>query len=272
MKKSLVLLALLAAIANIVRADETATKSWNVNFDAAAFSGYQWRGHVSNKEGAIQATLSGDIKLFGPLSFGGYIWQNYDLTDKRRKSYENSLTETDYGLHLGLEAWTSDEGEYSLSFALGHDWITYNSRVGRNAANPDTREIYLQATFDNPFLTPYAEVNWMYADFGDYHAGLNYEIGLVKEFAITDCLTLGAKTNVGFENRDYQQFLFGTSTSGITASTTRIYSILALTDIISLKATLAYTGLLNADAREELKHTSYKRDFLWGSIALALAF
>lgn len=45
-----------------------------------------------------------------------------------------------------------------------------------------------------------------------------------------------------------------------------------MSDYLSIRATLAYTGLINSDARDELKHTSYKRDLLWGALALVLAF
>lgn len=272
-RKSFLLIAVLIGLTGLsASADDGASKIWSVGFTSEIFAGYQWHNHVSNPEGAIQGTLSGEITLPGPFSLGGYIWENYDLTDRRRASYATALTETDFGLNLGYAAWTSDDENYALAFEFGHDWITYHNRVGRTDANPNTRELYAKGVFTTPLVTPYAQVNWMYEDFGDYHAGFNYEIGLIREIALTDRLTAGAKVNLGFENRPYQQFLFGTSTSGLTGSTLRLYSRYALSDYLSIRATLAYTGLINSDARDELKHTSYKRDLLWGALALVLAF
>lgn len=272
MKRGLLTAALIGSLGFSAAAEDAAPKIWSVGFTSEIFAGYQWHNHISNPEGAIQGTLSGEIAFPGPFTLGGYIWENFDLTDKRRASYATALTETDFGLNLGYAAWTSDDESCALAFEFGHDWMTYHNRVGRTDANPNTRELYAKSIFTNPLITPYVQVSWMYADFGDYHAGFNYEIGLMKDIALTDRLTAGAKVNLGFENRPYQQFLFGTSTSGLTGSTLRLYSRYALTDCLSIRATLAYTGLINSDAREDLKPTSYKRDLLWGSLALVLAF
>lgn len=249
-------------------------KIWSVGFDADLLTGYQWRNAISNDEGAFHGCVWSDIDVYGPLSIGGYIWQNYDLTERRREGFSTAHTETDFGVHAGLNAWEAEEGEASLDFELGHEWYTYHRVRGDRKDNPTTREIYLKATFENEIVTPYGQVSWMYDDFGYYHAGFHYEIGFTKEVEVTEMLSVGADWNVGFADRDYQAFLIGTDSSGFTGTTVALFSKLAVTDWMSLKGTIAYTGLVNRDARDEIKEDGwdYKRDFLWGSLSLNLEF
>lgn len=251
-------------------------KIWTAGFDADFLTGYQWRNAISNNEGAFHGCFWGDVDVFGPLSVGGYVWQNYDFTNNRRDSYRNALTETDYGIHMGLNAWASEEEEYSLDFELGHEWYTYHNRVhGTRKENPDTREIYLKATFENPAITPYGQISWMYDDLGDYDAGIHYEIGFTKEVPVTEEFSVGADWNVNFANRDYQAFLLGTTSSGLFGTTVKVFGKYAFTEWMSMTGTLAYTGLLNRDARDEIaddEEWDYDRDFLWGGLSLNLEF
>lgn len=253
-------------------------KAWSLGFDADFLTAYQWRNHVSNDEGAFHGCLWGDIDVYGPFSVGGYVWQNYDFTSRRRDSYATAHTETDFGVHAGLTAWESDEeseGEpMSLDFELGHEWYTYHRVRDMRAFDPTTREIYLKATFSNPLVTPYGQVSWMYDDFGCYQSGFHYEIGLTKEVEVTETVSVGADWNIGFADHDYHDFLIGTDTSGITGTTIALFSKLAVTDWMSLKGTIAYTGMLNRDARRELKQDGgeYPRDQLWGSLSVNLEF
>lgn len=254
---------------------ESEEKIWTVGFDADFLTGYQWRNQVSNSEGAFHGCFWGDVDVFGPVSVGAYVWQNYDMTNNRRDSYRNALTETDYGVHMGLKAWASEEEEYSLDFELGHEWYTYYHRAGSHAENPHTRELYLKGTFANPLVTPYGQLSWMYDDIGDYNAGFHYEIGFTKEIPVTEEFSVGADLNVNFANRDYQQFLLGTTSSGFFGTTFKLFGTYAITEWMSMTGTIAYTGLLNRDARDEIaddEEWDYDRDFLWGGLSLNLEF
>lgn len=262
--------------------ETSAEKIWTVGFDADFLTGYQWRNQISNNEGAFHGCFWGDVDVFGPLSVGGYVWQNYDLTNNRRSDYRNALTETDYGIHMGLNAWASEEEEYSLDFELGHEWYTYYRRAeGTRSMNPHTREIYLKATFENPLVTPYGQISWMYDDIGDYKSGFHYEFGFTKEVPVTEEFTLGADWNVNLADRAYQEFLIGAiDHSGFVGTTVKVYGKYAITEWMSVTGTIAYTGLIDQKLRkaaraydeEEDEYNDYDRDFLWGGLSLNLEF
>ena len=116
---------------------------------------------------------------------------------------------------------------------------------------------------------------------GDYDAGFHYEIGFNKEVEVTDDVTVGADWNVSFANRDYQAYLYGTKSSGFAGTTLKLYSAYAITEWVSLQATIAYTGVLNDDARDEMDELGsdydlnghkYPRDILWGGVSLKFEF
>lgn len=291
MKTTLMTLAMASACAftQIVSAQEAEEeiaaeeeKSYSFGADVDLFSAYVWRNAVQNNQMVIQPSVWGEWSFLDPFAIGACIWQNYDLTGHRRDVYKTGLTETDYNIYLNATAWASEEEEYKLDLELGHDWYTYQNRhSGTKTDFPNTRELYLKATFENPFLTVYGQASWMYEDFGGYNAGFHYEVGFNKEVEVTDDVTVGADWNVSFANRDYQEFLYGTHSSGFAGTTLKLYSAYAITEWVSLQATIAYTGVLNDDARDEmdelgsdydLNGQKYPRDLLWGGVSLKFEF
>lgn len=262
-------LAFAALITLVVFGNVLAGEGYSGGVDLSFYTAYPWRHQMSNTEGASHWMAYGDLDVWGPFSVGGYMWQNFDLTSNRSRKFKNALTETDYGVHLGYAAWKSEEGDMSLSFEAGHEWYLYhNTRLSREAY-PDTSEMYLRGTFSNPFITPYAGVAWMYRDFGDYSAGFYYDIGFVKEIELFELLTVGADWNIGFADKDYQYFLVGTDSQGIFGTTFKLYAKLPVTEWMSLKGTIAYTGFVNGDVRDQVDEN---RDNLWGSVNLTVSF
>lgn len=263
--------------------EEECDSPLSVGVDVDFLAGYVWRHSVSSDDLVIQPAVWAELDLCGPLSVGGYVWQNYDLTNRRRDSFTYGLTETDYNIHIGLTAWESDEEcetPAKLTFELGHDWYTYQGAKDR-ASDPDTREIYIKGKFENSIITPYAQVAWMYQDFGDYRRGVYYELGLNKEIEVTEIVTLGADWSLGFGDRNYNNFLFGEDNYGFGGTTVKLYSSIALTDWVSLKGTIGYTGVINAAMRKSIGEEgedydfhgdSYPRDLLWGGLSLNFEF
>lgn len=263
--------------------EEASESSYSFGADVEFFSADVWRNAVCNDRMVIEPCVWGEWSFLSPFSLGGSIWQNYDLTSRRRAGYyKHALTETDYNVHLGVELGGEDvelPEAVQVNLEFGHDWFTYQGvRRADKAGNPDTHELYLKASIDNPIVTVYGQTSWMYHDFGEYQSGFHYELGLNKEVEVTETLTLGADWNVGMADRDYQEYLYGLAHAGLTGTTIKLYSILALTDWVSLQATIAYTGLLNADIRSEINEdlepedTKYSRDLLWGGVSLKFEF
>lgn len=251
-------------------------------FDFDFLSAYVWRNSIQNDDLVMQPCVWADLTVADPLYLGFYVWQNYDLTDHRREVLSNGFTETDYNVHLGSSVWSSEDEDCDLSLELGHEWFQ-NIGIKREARNEfaDTREIYLKATFENPILNVYGQVSWMYEDFGSCKQGVHYELGVNKEIELCDSVTLGGDWNLNFGDAHYLNYLYGTESYGFGGTTVKAYLRWAVTEWMSLGATIAYTGILNGAIRKEVGSWgddgaydgySYARDRVWGGLNLKITF
>ena len=262
---------------------EEETPIFEAGFDLDYYSAYVDKNTVTTDRMVLQPCAWADLTCFEPFYFGFFVWQNWDVTDRRRggdEGYKHALVETDYNVHIGAEAWATDDEEQSLTLEAGHEWYTYQGRKWSHGEDPDTREIYLKATYSNPIVDVYGRICWMYDDFGQVsessaRSGLYYEIGFNREFEIADSLTFGADWNVSFGDSQYLGYYYGDSSSGIGGTTFKIYLDYAITDWLTIGGTLAYTGVLNEDARDNYKADGAPHDFrdcLWGGFSLKTSF
>ena len=279
---------------------------YEAGFDFDFFSAYIDKNAVVSDRMVMQPCIWADLTFFEPFWFGFSIWQNYSLTDRNAATYRNGLTETDYNVHIGATAWESEDGEYSFSLELGHDFFTYHRlRSGAEEDYPDTYEVYLKAMFDNPIVNVYGRACYMYRDFGNYKQGMYYEVGFNKEVEIVESLTAGIDWNIGFGDSHYLQQLFGDvdyrcwedgngdeyedysdPEAGIGGTTVKLYLNWQVTDYLALGATIGYTGVVNGSARQGLGDQTYyegdywgdgagdmyPRDLLWGGLSAHFTF
>lgn len=270
--------------------------------DVDFFSAYVWRNAVQNDEPVIQPCVWMDLTYFEPFWFGFSYWQNYDLTSRRHSVLRGGLTENDWNVHLGATVWESADETMSLDLEIGHEWYD-NLNVKSEAVEDykNTAELYVKATFENEFVTVYGMVNWMYGDFGAYKRGFNYELGFNREWDVAafvgalpeETLVFGADWNLNFGDSHYLQFIYGSvdyredefgnercsdPKAGIAGTTVKAYLTWNVTEWLSLVGTVAYTGVLNGSARQELANDCgwqgdpYRRDLLWGGLSLKFAF
>ena len=253
----------------VEKEEETSLFSFGADLDF--FSAYVWRNAVQNDEMVMQPGVWADFNGLDPLTLGFFVWQNYDLTDARRNGANKyALTETDFNFHLGFTPWTTEDEDFSLELEAGHDWYTYQGvRRADKAGNPDTREFYLKATFKNPLVDVYGQTSWMYDDIGDYQSGFHYELGLNREYEVSDTVTLGGDWNVNFGDEHYFEYLYGSDTYGFGGTTLKFYGSWQLLDWLALKGTIAYTGILNGSIRDDVDEN---RDILWGGLSLNIEF
>ena len=271
-------------------------------FDLDFYSAYVWRNSVFTDEPVLQPCAWADLTCFEPFWLGFSVWQNYDLTSRRHEVLKGGLTETDYDIHLGATAWTSDDETMSLDFLLGYTWYV-NQQVLSDAreAYKNTSELSLRADFKNEIVNVYGQVSWMPDDYGAFKQGLYYEVGVNKEIDLAsvidipeETLSLGADWNVGFGDSRYLYYLYGgvdyregedgeetwsNPDAGIGGTTVKAYLTWNITEWMSLVGTIAYTGVLNGSARQSLgdagtgwQGDSYRRDLLWGGLSLKFAF
>jgi len=278
--------------------EEEEDKILEAGFDFDFLSAYVWRNAIQNDEMVMQPCVWADLTFLDPFYAGFSVWQNYDLTDRRHHELRKGLTETDYNVHVGATAWENEDETMSLGLEIGHEWYdNHFVRDGFGGDYPDTREIYVKATFDNEIVNVYGQVSWMYEDFGDNKRGVHYEIGFNKEVEIYEAVTLGADWNVNFGTGNYLNYLYtdtrsddGTysdSSAGFGGTTVKVYLTWQVTECFSLGGVIAYTGVLNGAYREALGdqgddwwdcdengfgNGSYQRDFVWGGLQAKFSF
>ena len=292
--------------------EEEEDKLYEAGFDFDFLSAYVWRNAIQTDEMVMEPCVWADFTGLDPFWFGFSIWQNYDLTDRRHNDLRKGLTETDYNVHVGATVWKSDDGEQELGLELGHEWYDQNFvRSGSGDAYPDTREIYVKATYDNPVVNVYGQASWMYEDFGAYKQGVHYELGINKEIDLAsvfddlpeETLTLGADWNVSFGTGHYLNYLYGGtrsgydedgemqyegSSAGFGGTTVKLYLTWQVCENFSLGGVIAYTGVLNGAYRESIGDQGddwwdydedaergngfYQRDFVWGGLQAKLTF
>ena len=270
--------------------EEEEPTMFEAGVDLEFYSAYVWRSAVQTDRPVIEPCIWGDFTYFEPFWFGFSIWQNWDLTDRRRECLKHGLTETDYNVHIGATAWRSDDESMSLDVEIGHEWYdNHGAQSDSRGGYADTRELYAKVTFNNEIVNVYGQVSWMYDNFGDYKRGFYYELGLNREFDVLspfelpeDTLLLGLDWNLGFGDGRYLNFLYGTDPdAGIGGTTVKAYLTWNITDWAALVGTVAYTGVLNESSRDALDEQGsdagwcgdrYHRDFFWWGVSLKFAF
>lgn len=274
--------------------EEEEEKALEVGFDFDFLSAYVWRNAIQTDEMVMQPCVWADWTFFDPFYVGFSIWQNYDLTDRRHDDLRKGLTETDYNVHVGATAWTSEDGEQSVGVEIGHEWYENQFvRGGSGNSYPNTRELYAKVTYDNPIVNVYGQASWMYEDYGDYKQGMYYELGFNKEYEVIEDVTVGADWNVSFGDGHYLNYLYGGtypvdendefvgSSGGFGGTTVKLYATWQVTEWFSIGGVIAYTGVLNGAYREALGDTGdewyadggfYQRDFVWGGLQAKFSF
>ena len=228
------------------------------------YSAYVWRGNVINDRPVWQpgATVSYATKDYGTVS--GNVWQNWDMTDHNEHRTFGGLNESDYTL-----SYTKDVGPVGVE--VGHIWYTFPKVNGADYGH-STEEFYGGLSYNNDIVTPFVKV------YGDYNVaeGLYSTAGLRKSISLSDRLTVGGSASLGMGDDHYMKCYFpGEDSTELIDGNLSINASYALTDHISIGATLAWMSLLDSSVRDTVDDTDVyhsKTDLLWGGINLAASF
>ena len=272
--------------------EEEDSSLFEFGFDADVYTAYVYRNQVYNDRPVAQPCVWADFVGLDPFYFGFYIWQNYDLTNRRRAEMRGEWNETDYNVHLGATVWSNDEETMSLTVEAGHEWFVsrVKSEVDKDYAS--TCEIYVKAEFENPFVTPYALASRMYRymDAMHYEFGFKRDFVLMEEMPLGESLILGADWNVNFGSGKYLDYLYGVARDydgdeddfmrgnkdGIGGTTLKLVLTWQLCENFSLGGVAAYTSLLNESIRDGYRDSgwygNYKDDLVWGGVQAKLEF
>lgn len=277
---------------------EEESKLFEAGLDLDLNTAYIWRNVVQTDKLVFQPCLWADFTGFENFWFGFFYWQNWDLSSDRSDVYRRRLNESDYNVHAGMTAWESEDGDMSLELEFGHEWYTYHfeRREDGSSLSPSTREFYLHGKFANPVVDVYGQVSWLYDDIGECSSGWYYELGFNKETDLAswidvpeETLMLGLDWNLSFGDANYLQYLLGDVNCkyddddnlidsdrpfGFAGTTVKAYLTWNITDWMALTGTIAYTGLLNDEARSQYNADGARddKDVLWGGLRLAFSY
>ena len=274
MKKLMMMAMVLAASVGAVSAQEAAkeeaaknvkeVESAPFSFEATAdiYSAYVWRGLVLNKHAVLQpgATAMFDLGDAGAISAG--VWSDFNLTQNSRHAANRhkafgGLDELDFNA-----AYAIDLGDFSLS--AGHIWYTFPQANGSDYGH-STEEVFLSLAYNNDIVTPFVSVNYDY----NMVEGCYAKIGLGRQFELADRLTAGCEISLGMGDDEYNEAYFGPGTSDglldLNVSATLAY---AVTENVSVGATLAWMSLADDDARDSVSQS----DIIWGGLNLKAGF
>ena len=273
---------------------ETDDPGWfSAGFDVDLLSAYVFRNAVYVDELVVQPTVWVDATLFDFLTLGGNVFQNWNLTNRwRPEGVPNEMNETDFNLHIGANAWQSEDEEYALYLQLGHDFFTYRYDF------PNENEITLRAEFSNPFVGVYGQYSQAYTPV----SACLFEVGLAQDWKVGDLLdsendylnrlSVGFDWNVNFASgKFFSNYIYGPvpgaydpesdeydeecMSNGIGGTTIKGNLAYKVCEHFTVGAVLAFTSTLSGEARDAIEYMghggSYK-DLVWGGLQVKLDF
>ena len=276
--------------------EEEEDSLFEAGFDADIYTAYVFRNQVYNDRPVAQPCVWADFTGLDPFYFGFYIWQNYDLTNRRREEMRGEWNETDYKVHVGATVWSNEDETMSLTLEAGHEWFVNNVKDEYSKDYASSCEIYVKAEFEAPFVTPYGQIShaYRYLDATHYELGLKRDFTLMEEMPLGESLTLGVDWNVNFGSGKYLDYLYGVgrgafdpnagedgefervNKDGIGGTTLKFALTWQLCDCFSVGGVLAYTSLLNESLRNSYRDSgwygNYKDDCVWGGVQAKLEF
>lgn len=278
--------------------EEETDALFEAGFDVDFYTAYVFRNQVYNDRPVAQPCVWADFIAFDPFYLGFYVWQNYDLTNRRREEMRGEWNETDYNIHLGATVWANEDETMSLTLEAGHEWFVNNVKSEYSKDYASSCEIYVKAEFENPIVTAYGQVSHMYRpeDSTHYELGLKRDFVLMEEMALGDSLTLGFDWNVNFGSGRYLDYIYSGvgrgafieededeyfergNKDGIGGTTVKLILTWKLCDCFSIGGVVAYTSLLNESIRDGYRDSGwywgshYDADCVWGGVQAKLSF
>ena len=205
--------------------------------------------------------------------FGASLWQNTDMTC-RRKEYMRRMNEWDWSAFYrnGIDI---AEG-WRIAGELGHIWYKYHGLRGEGENIYKTMmEVYGRLQLENPYLTPYAFLayDWKITK------GMFMQLGVKRDFTLPLDIIFTPNLLVGGGDPRYLDNLYppwgaGDVKGGL--SYVEISGKLAywFNEHFGVHAQIAYSIIANDKIRNGIENdnSDYRKQFVWGSVGVDVAF
>lgn len=208
-------------------------------------SAYVWRGQICCDEPVWQPseTLSLNMKDYGSLNAN--VWGSFYVNDNKKPRQYAGLHEVDL-------AASYTKSFDALDLDLGHVWYTFPHQAKQGVHT--TSEFYAGTAYNNDYITPSAYIYWDYSDNGGNDTDAVYaEFMFSHEFELTDKLSLELASGFGVADAAYMRYYSDVNSAEFNDFQSRIGTSYALTDHISVGASLTYYY--------ELSHTVRHSDY-----------
>lgn len=252
-------------------AEEKNMVSFDVRTDI--YSAYVWRGKALDKHAVAQPSVIGtlDAQEFG--SFALKVWSNWDLSQRSGDSKE---TRTGGGINVLLFSPSYTKAIGPVEVTIGNIFYTFPGD-GYPQNSKSTYELFTTLAYKNPVVTPSLSVYYDYRGVGGGFLEDNPLKDLYARVALDKTVPLGERVTasgtvlLGGGTDHYNAVRYCSPGEGFADYQASVRVSYAVTDALSVGATLAYTGLIGGAWGLDRSAIS-PDEIVWGGVNLRLVF
>jgi len=257
------------ALPLVVRAESAERRAFTLDVRTDFFSAYVWRGKALDKHAVMQPSIIGTFDAQEIGSFSLKVWSNWDLTQNSGDSKE---TKTGGGINVLLFTPSYTKSFGPVEVAVGNIFYTFpGDGYPRNSKS--TYELYTTVTYKNRIATPSLSVYYDYRGVGGgflednplkdlyIRAAIDKTVRLAERVTASGTLLLGAGTD------HYCAVRYRSPEEGFADYQASLRVAYAVTDALSIGATLAYTGLVGGGWGLDRSGFS-PNEIVWGGVNL----
>lgn len=238
------------------------TKEVIVSAEVALRSAYVSRGQVNSDHPVVQPQVV--IAKFG---FNIGIWANAELTD--RSIGHRGFSEIDLMLNYQLPVQPVDV----IVGVIEYEYPGIISRTLEDGTEiewsvPATREVFLAADWDNPWLTPGVDI---YYDFGAAD-GFYVDGRLEHEFGVAAGWTFTPGVSSGWGSRNFNDYFYVADLNALNNGDLYAKLGYAWQNGLKLAADIVYTWLWQSEIRDNAKQIYIDNRQLYGGVTLTYEF
>jgi hypothetical protein len=260
------------ALAIAVRAGAEEKSPFSLDVRTDLYTAYIWRGKALDKHAVAQPSVIGtlDAQEFG--SFALKVWSNWDLSQRSG----GKETRTGGGINVLLFSPSYTKAVGPVEVTIGNIFYTFPGD-GYPQNSKSTYELFTTLAYKNPVVTPSLSVYYDYRGVGGGFLEDNPLKDLYARVALDKTVPLGERVTasgtvlLGGGTDHYNAVRYCSPGEGFADYQASVRVSYAVTDALSVGATLAYTGLIGGAWGLDRSGVS-PDEIVWGGVNLKLVY